>query len=194
MPGYLRPKVELEQYVTDSHIVAELVWLSYMRREFVEGRVLDLGCGTGRFSIAAALLGASQVVCLDIDKDAISQVWSMVRNDPYLSSVIDVVVSDALLPCLRSVFHVVFQNPPFGIQSRRGIDIEFLKSACKLGKIVYSIHKAETYEYVINKCRELGDVSVLGFDILNIPPMYKHHFKRLHKVRVVLVRVESRLI
>ncbi len=189
VPPYHSPKVELEQYVTDASIVAELVWLSYMRHELSEARVLDLGCGTGRFSVAVALVGALQVVCLDIDVDAITQTRDYVR-DAGLDSVIDVVVGDATRPPLRPVFSVVFQNPPFGIQSRRGIDIDFLRSAVELGRIVYTIHKAETRDYVIRRAYELGcSVDIIGVRTINIPPIYRHHYKRLHKVNVVLIRL-----
>jgi len=188
VPLYQKPKVELEQYVTDASIVAELVWLAYMRQEVTDSRVLDLGCGTGRFSIAAALAGALQVVCLDIDTEAIAQVRDYVKQIG-LDTIIDLVVSDATRPPLRPVFDVAFQNPPFGIQSRRGIDIDFLRSATELSRIVYTIHKAETRDYVLRKLQEMGcTADVVGVRIINIPPMYRHHYKRLHKVSVVLIR------
>ncbi len=197
VPGYLRPKVELEQYVTDANIVAEIVWLSYMRGELETARVLDLGCGTGRFAIAATLMGARQVVCLDIDRDCVTQVRDYARElDIY--SLVDIVVADAERPPFRDKsFNVVFQNPPFGIQERRrhmkreGADVRFLKTASRLGKIVYTIHKASTSDYILRKARESGCTgTVIGTRIINIPPMYRHHFKRVHKVEVVVIRAE----
>ncbi|NPB00541.1 MAG: methyltransferase domain-containing protein [Crenarchaeota archaeon] len=187
---FSRPKLELEQYVTDSSIVAELAWFSYMRNEVHNSRVLDLGCGTARFAIAAALLGARAVICLDVDSDAISDARENIYNIG-VDSRIDLVLADARYPPFRdNVFNLVFQNPPFGVQSRRGIDIDFLKSAIKVGSKVYTIHKAETVDYVVRKIRELGrNAIIIGRRIINIPLMYKHHRKRIHKVEVVLLYV-----
>ncbi|NPA70983.1 MAG: methyltransferase domain-containing protein [Crenarchaeota archaeon] len=187
---FSRPKIELEQYITDSSIVAELVWLSYMRGEITDSKILDLGCGTGRFAIASALLGARLVICLDVDIDAINDAKMNILNLG-VDSIIDLVVADARhLPFKGSIFDVVFQNPPFGIQSRRGMDIEFLKSAVKAGSRIYTIHKAETVDYVVRKVQEFERrVSVIGKRVINIPLMYSHHRKRIHKVEVVLLYV-----
>ncbi len=187
---FSRPKLELEQYVTDSSIVAEIVWLSYMRGEVSYSKILDLGCGTGRFSVASALLGAKLVICLDVDIDAIDDARRNIA-DIGVETMVDVVVADArYLPFREHTFDVVFQNPPFGIQSRRGMDIEFLKSAIRAGCRVYTIHKAETVDYVIRRIRELGrEVSIIGKRVINIPLTYSHHRKRIHKVEVVLLYV-----
>ncbi|NPA23581.1 MAG: methyltransferase domain-containing protein [Crenarchaeota archaeon] len=187
---FSRPKINLEQYVTDCSIVAELVWLSYIRGEIRNSTVLDLGCGTGRFAIAAALLGARSVICLDIDKDAIIDSKMNIRS-LNVDYIVDTVVADVrYLPFRGKVFDVVFQNPPFGIQSRRGMDIEFLRAAMSSGRIVYTIHKAKTLDYVVRRIVESGHrVAVVGERVINVPMIYGHHRKRVHKVRVVLLYV-----
>ncbi len=187
---FSNPKINLEQYITDSSIVAELVWLAYMRGEIENSKVIDLGCGTGRFTIASALLGAGLVVCVDIDIDAI---LDSKRNitDFNIYSIVDLVVADArLLPFRNHVFDVAFQNPPFGIQSRRGMDIEFLRAAIMVSRRVYTIHKVETLDYVTRRISELGRRAlVVGRRVINIPMIYRHHRKRVHKVGVVLIYV-----
>ncbi len=191
VPDYSKPKIELEQYITDSSIVSEIVWLSFMRGEISESKVADFGCGTGRFAIASALLGALQVVCVDVDYDAIlDSKESVYRLD--LDSKIDLVVCDVLkLPFRENLkFNVVFQNPPFGIQSRRGIDIAFLESSIKYSKIVYTIHKAETTNFIIRKIQDFGKhVDVLGYRSITIRAKYPHHYKRIHRVNVVILRI-----
>ncbi len=186
--GYSNPKRELEQYVTDANLVAVAVWDAFMRGLIREKRALDLGCGTGRFAIASALMGARQAVCLDIDRDALRDAR---KNAERLGVEVDFVNADATRPPFRNgAFDVVFQNPPFGIWSRRGIDVEFLRSALLLGRVVYTIHKLPTLDYVRKKAAESGGrLEVLDTAVINIPPMYEHHMKRLHKVEVFLAIV-----
>ncbi len=189
VPGFKNPKIELEQYVTDASIVAEIVWISHMSRELVNAKVLDLGCGTGRFAIAAALLNASEVLCVDIDKDALS-IAKKVSRKFRLDNVINYLCEDVLKLKLSKKFDIVFQNPPFGIQSRRGLDIDFLRIAIGYGDIVYSIHKLETIDYVISKVNEWGlKAKILAIRRINIPLMYRHHYKRIHKVDVGVVKI-----
>lgn len=189
VPGFKNPKIELEQYVTDASIVAEIVWTSHMSRELINAKVLDLGCGTGRFAIAAALLNASEVLCVDIDKDALS-IAKKVSREFKLDNVIDHLCEDVLKLKISKKFDIVFQNPPFGIQSRRGLDIDFLKIATEYGDIVYSIHKLETIDYVISKVNEWSlKAKILTAKRINIPLMYGHHRKRIHKVDVGIIKI-----
>jgi methyltransferase (EC 2.1.1.-) len=191
IPSYTAPKLELEQYVTDANIVAVAVWDAYMRNDLNNATALDLGCGTGRFSIAAAIMGAKHVVCVDVDLDAVS-IAKAVSGKFELQNV-DFVVMDARRVGLRGRYGVVFQNPPFGIWSGKGLDIEFLKTATNYSDTIYTIHKLTTLNYVEEKVREWGcTMNILDKVTIAIPPMYKHHRKRLHKVEVFLARIECK--
>jgi putative methylase len=54
------PKLELEQYATDAHIAARMVYTGAATfDDFEEKTVLDLGCGCGMLSIASLIMGAS---------------------------------------------------------------------------------------------------------------------------------------
>jgi len=68
LPTFRRPKLRLEQYPTDAAVVAA-VWDAHMRG-LLEAAI-DLGCGTGRFALAAAAMGARRVLCVDVDVDAL---------------------------------------------------------------------------------------------------------------------------
>ena len=66
------PKWALEQYTTPEVIAANMLYIAaYTHGDIIGKRVLDLGCGTGRLGLAAAFLGAEQVVGVDIDAAAI---------------------------------------------------------------------------------------------------------------------------
>jgi len=182
---FSRPKLRLEQYATPGDLVATVVWDAYMRGEVVGRKVIDLGCGTGRFSLAVATLGGYSI-CLDVDLDAVKDAERYVRSPN-----VDYVVCDALMPCVRRA-DLVVMNPPFGIWCAHS-DVEFLRSASSLGRVVYSIHKASSKEFVEEFARRLGlRVSEIETAWLPIPLQYGHHRKRVHKVAVVILRFETR--
>ena len=67
------PKVYLEQYTTPSSVVAETLYLAaYVYDDIIGKTVVDLGCGTGRLAIGAALLGARETFGVDVDKVAVN--------------------------------------------------------------------------------------------------------------------------
>lgn len=45
-------------------------------RPVKQGRILDMGCGTGVLAIAAHLLGAKEVIAIDIDEWSVENAWS----------------------------------------------------------------------------------------------------------------------
>lgn len=188
VPSFERPREELEQYATDVDLVADISWMSYMRGELVDAHVLDLGCGTGRFAVAAALLGAKQVLCIDVDPQALRTAKEAIE-ELGLNNVDAVAMDVEYLGLVKGRFHVAFQNPPFGIRSRRGLDIAFLKVALENSRIVYSIHKLETMDYVIGAIRSWGCLGeVVGEAAISIPYTYPHHSRAMHKVPVFVVR------
>jgi putative methylase len=64
-------KIDLEQFPTGFHIASQLV-LAAAENDDIEGCVVaDLGTGTGMLGIGCALMGASAVVGLDADLDAL---------------------------------------------------------------------------------------------------------------------------
>ena len=186
LPTFRRPKLRLEQYPTDAAVVATAVWDAYMRG--LLDAVLDLGCGTGRFALAAAAMGARHVLCVDVDPEALKTAKEVA--DAHGFHAVDFLAADAPTLALRRRFAVAFQNPPFGIWSGRGTDIAFLAAAVKHAEVVYTIHKLPTLQYVKETVERWGyRLEVVDTAVLNIKPMYRHHRKRIHKVEVFLARV-----
>ena len=68
-PDFNQPIPELEQYSTPVDIVSEIIKL-VSAQGHLSGNVADLGCGTGRLAIGAALLGA-KVTGYEIDDNAL---------------------------------------------------------------------------------------------------------------------------
>ncbi|MGC8606553.1 MAG: METTL5 family protein [Vulcanisaeta sp.] len=189
IPGYKSPKLNLEQYITDANIVAVAIWDAYMRNYLTDARVLDLGCGTGRFAIAAALMGARQVICIDIDPEALDTARE--STGKYGLSNLDFITSDVRSISITGRFNVAFQNPPFGIQSERGLDIKFLATAINHSNTVYTIHKLSTLDYVSTKVNSWGcAMNILDKVTITIPLMYRHHRRRIYKTEAFLARIE----
>lgn len=131
------PKVELEQYTISEHIAANMLYIAaYSNGDILGKKVLDLGCGTGRFALGAAFLGAGQVVGIDIDRSAVETASenSKVFN---LKSEVQWILGD--IGSITGRFDTVLQNPPFGVQ-RREADRPFLVKALEVGSSVYSLH------------------------------------------------------
>ncbi len=146
------------------------------------GRVVDIGCGPGGFAIASSLLG-SRSICIDVDLDAVG--GDCVDNSMGGLDV-DAAVMDALLPAIRDGFNATcFTNPPFGIWSRRGIDVEMVKSSMSFCGIIYSIHKSSAAAAVIKKT---GGTIVDTSTLLIPPHVYSHHRRIKYSVEVVVIR------
>jgi len=105
----------------------------------------------------------------------------------------DVVIEcvDDGIPLRDGCVDTVLTNPPFGTKQNAGIDLAFLKCACRLSRqAVYSFHKSSTREHVLKKAKEwhMGAeiVAAMKFDI---PKTYNFHKEKNVDVDVDLVRL-----
>ena len=188
VPPHPSPKLELEQYATPPHLAARIIWVAaFTYRDLPSNLVLDLGAGTGRLGLGAALVGSEYVVLVDVDREALRLALATSRA-LHIDARVDALCGDATrLPLARKA-PCSLQNPPFGVH-RRGADVAFLRAALKHSEKVYSVHKADSVEYVVSKCREEGaEADVLFEEIVRIPPTMPHHYKREHRVRVAVIR------
>ncbi|XP_063680017.1 rRNA N6-adenosine-methyltransferase METTL5-like [Bolinopsis microptera] len=69
---FSHPKLELEQYPTDPHLAASVLYTAQTSFGDIEDKaVLDMGAGCGILSIGSVMLGAGSVTSLELDSDAI---------------------------------------------------------------------------------------------------------------------------
>ena len=139
-PDFNQPKPELEQYSTPVDIVAEIIKLASTQGD-LSGSVADLGCGTGRLSIAAAILGA-EVTGFEIDEEAINIAKEYSRREN-----LDIKWITKPIEAIEEEFDTVIMNPPFGSQ-RPGADRIFLEKAMSISKNIWTIHLSETRKFI----------------------------------------------
>jgi putative methylase len=134
-----RPKVALEQYAVPADLAAEILFRACYEFGDIERKsVIDLGTGTGRLALGASMLGAEYVVGVELDLLALKTAATNCRR---LRLEADWVLAE--IDTLRGPVDTVVMNPPFGTR-RPHADIRFLQTALRIGKVVYSIHKAAT--------------------------------------------------
>lgn len=186
---FSNPKVELEQYPTGPHIASRMLYIAENSFGDVSNKVVaDFGCGCGTLGAAAALLGADQVIAIDIDSDSLELAS---ENAADLELDIDFVQCDIRNLEWRGNVDTVVMNPPFGTR-KKGVDMDFLSMALKVAsQAVYSLHKTSTREHV--KKAALRDFNASSAEVLcelryDVPQLYKFHKKKEVDIAVDLWR------
>ncbi len=142
LPSFHSPKHELEQYQTAGDIAA--TWLDLAKSDIIGKTVLDAGCGNGILGIGASLLGAKEVIFLDVDEETLILAEKNFKDccPNGKAKFISKSISD-----FSEHVDVVLQNPPFGTKAKHADKI-FLEKALIIGTIVYTMHKFSTKSFV----------------------------------------------
>jgi putative methylase len=178
------PDASLEQYMTPATIASDILFDAYSKGDIAGLKVVDLGCGTGMFSIGSYLMGASQVIGFDISDSALKVANS---NKELMNADVEFIRSDIL--DIDEGADTIFMNPPFGCQNRNA-DRAFLDKAMALSECVYSIHMANTLDFVQEYCRKKGrevvSHKIYGYEI---PHTFAFHTKAKKSVDIVVVNI-----
>ena len=192
IPSHPKPKVGLEQYSTPSVIASDLIWNAYSLGDVENKNTFDLGCGTGVFAIACALMGANISIGVDVDRDSID-LASEVSNNLDVGNVKFIESDICEFDCSLNA-DTVFQNPPFGSQKKAdaGQDIKFVKKAIELDpEVLYSFHMASSEDFLVNfysGCN-LTITHIFRYNF-PIPKIYDFHTKEKQNVNVIVIRAE----
>ncbi len=179
-----KPSLRLEQYPVSSEVASELLFLAGFEHNDLNGRVIDLGTGTGRLAIGAALMGAEEVVGVDVDEQALA----VARENAEAADVeVEWVRSD--IEKIKEKFDAVIMNPPYGTRTVHA-DTRFLGRAFQLAPVVYSIHKSSTRDFLIQFVTRSGwQVSQVRSMKMDIPHLFEFHEKKRSTIEVDLYRI-----
>ena len=184
-----KPKISLEQYTIPSELAATILHIVNFTYDDIKDKIIcDLGCGSGRFAIGAALLGAKVVYAVDIDNDAIQ----LAKENAKKIGVKNIIFIRSDIRKLEELTcDVVIMNPPFGTKKRHS-DIIFLEKAMQIGDIIYSLHKSgeEIRRFITSFVKSKGrNVDVILKFVFEIPHMFEHHRKTKYRFLVDLYRI-----
>ena len=182
--NFENPDPSLEQYMTPANIAADILFDAFSKGDIENLKVVDLGCGTGMFSIGSWLLGASAVSGYDISESALKVAGINKRNfdaevEFHRCDILDV----------DEGADTVFMNPPFGCQNRNA-DRPFLDKAMELSECIYSIHMANTLDFVKEYCEKRGrPITYYKIYKYEIPHTFSFHKKTKKTVDVAVVNI-----
>ncbi|HUK50245.1 MAG TPA: METTL5 family protein [Terriglobales bacterium] len=181
------PRVGLEQYTVPANLASEILFTACYTYGDIEGKhVLDLGTGTGRLAIGAALLKAQEVVGVDIDPISLA---AAARTSKEFNVHVDWILASA--ENITGKFDTVVMNPPFGTKNPHA-DLDFLRTGLEVGDVVYSIHKLSTRPFLSKWLQRRGyEMSEVITTRMEIPHQFKFHRKKIEFVNTSVIRVQK---
>ncbi|MBN2602884.1 MAG: methyltransferase [Candidatus Thermoplasmatota archaeon] len=189
VPDFIHPQIKLEQYLTPAVIAADIIFEAYKFGD-VEGKnVVDLGCGTGIFSVGAYVLNAKSVVGFDCEKECIEIAKKHAKKFNFSITYFSKDVENVSTKC-----DTVIMNPPFGAQkSNYQADRKFIKKAIEIAPVIYSLHLSKTIPFITKLISALGcEISHFKNYIFPIKGIHTFHKKQLINFDVSMIRVISK--
>ena len=182
-----KPVPHLEQYTTPADIAADILFTAHLFGDIENKIIIDLGCGTGIFSVGAILTGAKKVIGIDVDKDIIkiAKEYAEKNNLKIEFRVQD--VKDVDIKC-----DTILMNPPFGAQkSNQRADRKFIEKGFQTARIIYSLHLKKTIPFIEKLIASLdGDITYQKEYGFPIKWMFNFHKKEVANYDVTLLRIE----
>ncbi len=160
VPRHPSPSPDLEQYRTPPGIAAQLLLAAHADGAIAGKRVLDLGCGTGTFTVGAALLGARLATGVDVDPAAVALAQQTALALRVQERTWFVVADLAAWHPEPGAFDSVVMNPPFGAQKgNKHADRAFFERAAEAVRpagTVWSLALARTEGFLAQQATRLG--------------------------------------
>ena len=188
LPSHPCGDVELEQYSTSGDVAAS--WLAQIAAfgDFNENTVVvDLGAGNGILGIGAALMGAAQVVLIEVDEKACSVAFEAIEAVG-VENTVEVICKNVDSSVDIAGAGVVISNPPWGVQKEKA-DRPFLELMLRSGAICHLMHSAESthIESIFSKAG--WNVERYWETDFALPAAYTHHSRKQGRTRVAFWRL-----
>lgn len=182
-------KVRAEQYSTDSEVAASILWTAYENGDIENKEILDLGAGTGILGLGTMIMGAKKVTFIDGDIDALNTLrinLKKIQDEYDIISEYDIIHDR--IENYNSKSDTIIMNPPFGTKIKHA-DKEFILKAFQLSRIIYSLHKSETKDFISSLAQKNGFniTHILDFSY-PIKATLKFHKSRIRKINVSMFR------
>ena len=189
--GYSSPRPALEQYQTPAPLAARLLYHALMKGD-IEGKVVcDLGCGTGVLAIGAALLGATTVKGVDVDKKAVDIACA---NAKLLDAEVRFMVADVkdrTLPEFLGRCDTVIMNPPFGAQKVHA-DRPFIDLAISIAPVIYSIFNAGSTPFIKTYTTGRAEIDERVGGVFPIKRTFTFHRQGVQEIGVEILRLKRK--
>lgn len=180
LKGFSNPKEYLEQYETDSEILAEILWHLELRGVIPE-KVADYGAGTGIVGIGLLYLG-KKVVFIEKDEEAIIDLKTNLKGLPKKYTVIN---EDILYH--NTQYDMIVMNPPFGTR-QKGLDALFLQHAMLYTDKILTMHKTSTKPFIKKLLSQEGFEIGFEWDTdFPIKAKYSFHKKKIDRKQVTIM-------
>ena len=182
------PIPQLEQYMTTAPIAADIIFTAYQWGDVENKTVVDLGCGTGIFSVGVAHMGAKKVLGFDIDKNVI-----VVAKKYAKANALPIRYALRNITAVHTTCDTVIMNPPFGAQkSNNKADRKFLEKAFEISSVIYSLHLKKTILFLEKIIKALdGEITYQKEYSFPIKWMFEFHTKEVVKYDVILLRITT---
>lgn len=190
--GFENPQASLEQYPTPPGLAAHVIHLADLQGDIEDRTVVDLGAGTGMFTLGAALRGPQQVVALELDGQPLR---TAVENRRRVGTTTPIhwVQADATQPplCVDERATVVM-NPPFGAQNgQEGADRAFLQTAAEIARVSYSVHNADSQTFIEAFAADNGGEVTHAFAAdFELERQFDHQTDQRREIETEVYRIE----
>jgi putative methylase len=190
LEGFSDPSPILEQYQTPASLAARLLYHAALRGDIAGRRVCDLGCGNGILAIGAWLLGASEVMAVDIDLKALRAARENARRTGADLLFLHTDIQDPATPDRIGDYDTVIMNPPFGAQQAHA-DRPFIDLALSVAPVFYGIFNAGSRGFLVSYLAGRGTVDEVISGLLPIRRTFAFHTREVREVPVEIMVVRG---
>nr|WP_319539686.1 METTL5 family protein [uncultured Methanospirillum sp.] len=189
--GFSHPVPEREQYQTPAPLAARLLYTAFLAGDISGLRVLELGSGTGILGIGAALLGAGEVLGVEIDQDATLIAEKNAEKLGVSISFIGADLADSGTWNQVPEADTVIMNPPFGAQVEHA-DRPFIDLALARAEVVYGIFNAGSEQFIRQYIADRAEIASVIAAEFSIPRTFFFHTEDKRDIPVEILVLKRR--